>query len=88
MGLRALYQSGPDEEELFRLTNPDSHPSTEEKAITQEETGRLSASTYADLQAEFDERESRRSVQDLIETIETLSPQQIAELLNYLQHGR
>ena len=61
MGLKSLYGSGPDEEAIFRLTNPDSHPNTEDKAITEEEVRRLSAAEYADLQEQFDEQESSSS---------------------------
>ena len=88
MGLRSLYESGLDEEAIFRLTNPDFHPNTEDKAIAEEEVHRLSAAEYADLQEQFDEQESSSSVLELIETVRTLSPEKIAELLNFLQHGQ
>ena len=88
MGLKSIYRSGPDEEEIFRLTNPEVHPITEDSAIAQEDIDRLAASAYDDEQEYFDEQESKPSVGGLIERIDTLSPEQVAELLNYLQHGR
>ncbi len=87
MGLRSFYGSGPDEEEIFRLTNPDCHPNTEDTAIAEEEVHRLSAAEYDDLQEQFDEQESSSSVVlELIEIVHTLSPEKIAELLNFLHH--
>ena len=89
MGLKSIYGSGHDEEEIFRLTNPEVHPSTEDIAIAQEDIDRLAASAYDDEQEYFDEQESKPSVvEELIERIDILSPEQVAELLNYLQHGR
>ena len=88
MGLKSIYGSGPDEEEIFRLTNPEAHPSTEDSAIAQEDIDRLAASAYDDEQEHFDEQESKPSVEELIERIDTLSPEQVAELSHYLQHGR
>ena len=88
MGLKSIYGSGPDEEEIFRLTNPDSHPNTEDKSIAEEEARILSTAEYDDSQEQFDEQESRSSVLELIETVRTLSPEKIAELLNFLQHGQ
>ena len=88
MGLKSIYGSGHDEEEIFRLANPEVHPITEDSAIAQEDIDRLAASAYDDEQEHFDEQESKPSVGKLIETIDTLSPEQVAELLNYLQHGR
>lgn len=61
---------------------------TEDSAIAQEDIDRLAASASDDEQERFDEQENKPSVEELIERIDTLSPEQVAELLNYLQHGR
>ena len=55
MGLRSLYESGPDEEEIFRLIDPNSHPNLEDKAIPEEEVHKLSAPSYDELQEQLDE---------------------------------
>lgn len=80
MRLKSLYLSGPDEEEIFRLTNPASHPNTEDKTMAQEDAQRLSTAEYDDLQETLDEQ-----IGKLKERISTLSPERIIELLNFLQ---
>ena len=92
MGLKSIYGSGPDEEEIFeeifRLTNPKAHPSTGDSVIAQEDVDRLATSAYDAEQDQFDEQDSKSSVEELIARIDTFSREQVAELLNHLQHGR
>ena len=75
MRLRSMYESGPDEEEIFMLTHPASHPNTEDKTIAEVDVQSLSALAYDDLQEQRDEQ-----IDKLIERLYTLPPQRIAEL--------
>ena len=88
MGLTSIYGSGSEEEEIeiFKLVDPNAHPSAEDSEIAREDCDKLATSAYDDEQEQFDEQESKSSVEELIERIDTLSPEQVAELLNHLQH--
>ena len=63
-------------------------PTLKIRRLPKKKSHRLSAAEYADLQEQFDEQESSSSVLELIETVHTLPPEKIAELLNFLQHGQ
>ena len=55
MSMPSLYSSGEDEEEIFRLTDPDEHPDSSDEDAARLEEASLSSSSYADDQDELDE---------------------------------
>ena len=87
MSLRSLYESGPDEEWIFRLTNPETHPNTKDDIATAQEVERLSAPDYDDAQDKFDEQESQSDIQAITDGLQTLSPHDITRVLRFVQQA-
>ena len=88
MGLRSLYESGSDEEWIFRLTNPETHPNTENDIAAAQEVEWLSTSDYDDVQDEFDEQESQSDIQAITDGLQTLSSHDITQVLRFVQQVR
>ena len=86
MSIPSFYGSGPDEEELFRLTDPSTHPEASDEATAMQEVEWLSSSDYADNQEEFDERES--GPENLTETLPPLSPDELESVLKFIDRLR
>ena len=82
MSIRSLYLSGDDEEELFRLTDPNEHPDDRDESMARDEEESLASSAYDDLQEEFDETaESTRLADDS----QKLSDDQLADIVRLIE---
>ena len=55
MTIPSRYFSGDDEEELFRLTDPDEHPDSDDEQLARQEEESISGGGYDDAQGEYDE---------------------------------
>ena len=55
MSIPSLYFSGDDEEELFRLTDPNEHPDAADENVARKEEESLASSHYDEVQNDSDE---------------------------------
>ena len=55
MSIPSLYLGGDDEEELFRLIDPDEHPDAADENVARKEEESLASSHYDDVQDGSDE---------------------------------
>ncbi len=55
MSIPSMYLSGDDEEELFRLSDPNGHPDSIDESVARKEQESLAGSLYDEEQDEFDE---------------------------------
>ena len=81
MSLRSEYLSGDDEEELFRLTDPDEHPDVSDESIAKLEEESLASSHYDNDQEDFDQLSHPSPVQ---EAVQQLSQDEISLVLQFI----
>ena len=86
MSIPSFYGTGPDEEEIFRLTDPSSHPETFDESAAIQEAERLASPDYDDSQDEFDECQS--GLEDVIQTLPRLSPAELEDVLQLIARLR
>ena len=76
--IRSIYGSGDDEDEIFRLIDPDRHPDAPDDHEAQQEQERLASGDYDDVQDRLDESEGLPS--NLTARLQELSADQLAEV--------
>ena len=79
----SIYGSGDDEEEIFRLIDPDQHPDTPDDHQAQQEQERLASADYDEVQDRLDESVSLPS--DLVSSLQELSDDQLAEVARLIE---
>ena len=85
MGLWSGYSSGPDEEELFRLIDPDRHPRTQDETVGMQEEQFLGTGSYDDHQEAFDEdADDGRKLAEVWSSLSADGKAQVAKLLDSL----
>ncbi len=85
MTIPSRYTSGDDEEELFRLTDPDEHPDSDDELLARQEEESISSGGYDDTQGEHDE-----SVERLIlgAALEDLSDDDLEDVFRLIEEIR
>ena len=82
MSIPSIYGTGDDEEEIFRLTDPDKHPDSDDECLARQEEEAISGSRYDDAQAEHDESTEMNLLQD---TLQGLSDEELAEAARIIE---
>ena len=82
MSIPSIYGTGDDEEEIFRLTDPDKHPDSDDEYLARQEEESISGSGYDDAQAEHDESTEENPLQD---TLQRLSDEELAEAARIIE---
>ncbi len=85
MSLPSLYTSGDDEEELFRLTDPDDHPNAADESAARKEEESLAGSSYDDAQEEFDEMGEPSSLAITGNSLQELTNDELAEVIELIE---
>ena len=85
MGLWSGYGTGPDEEEIFRLIDPDRHPRTQDETVGMQEEELLGAGSYDDHQEAFDEdADNGRKLAEVWSSLSADAKAQVARLVDSL----
>ncbi len=82
MSIPSIYGTGDDEEEIFRLTDPDEHPDSDDESLARREEESISGSGYDDAQADHDERSEHDSWQV---TLHGLSDEELADAARLIE---
>ena len=82
MSLRSLYLSGDDEEELFRLTDPNEHPDDLDESVARQEEESLASGNYDDLQDQLDELADETSITG---ALQGLSEEELGEVARLIE---
>ena len=85
MSIPSLYHSGDDEEELFRLTDPNEHPDNLDESVARQEEESLASGNYDDLQDELDELADETS---LAVALQGLSEEELGEVARLIESIR
>lgn len=85
MSLRSLYRSGDDEEELFRLTDPNEHPDDFDESVARQEEESLASGNYDGLQDELDELADETSI---AAALQGLSEEELGEVARLIERIR
>ena len=88
MSIPSLYLSGDDEEELFRLTDPDKHPDDLDESVARKEEESLSSGSYDEIQYEFDELVSDTSIAAALRELSENELAEVARLIENIRHRR
>ena len=88
MSIPSLYLSGDDEEELFRLTDPDEHPDDLDESVARKEEESLSSGSYDDIQYEFDEFVGDTSIAAALRELSGNELAEVARLIENIRHRR
>ena len=88
MSIPSLYLSGDDEEELFRLTDPDEHPDDLDESVARKEEESLSSGSYDEIQYEFDELVSDTSIAAALRELSENELAEVARLIENIRHRR
>ena len=86
MSLASWYGWDPeDEEELFRLTSPDTHPSEDDAQASEQEERQVSSGTYRESQDAFDEcATAELTPLDVLTAWRTFNPDQRRALQQFI----
>ena len=85
MSIHSIYGSGDDEEEIFRLTDPDEHPDSDDEQLARQEEESISSSGYDDAQGEHDESAERII---LGATLQDFSDEDLADVFRLIEEIR
>ena len=81
MSIPSLYYSGDDEEELFRLTDPNEHPDNLDESVARKEEESLSSGNYDDIQDELDELADETSIAAALQELSEEELEGVARLI-------
>jgi hypothetical protein len=82
MSILSLYLSGADEEELFRLTDPNEHPDNLDESAARQEEESLASGNYDVLQDELDELTHETSIAT---DLQGLSEEELGEVARLIE---
>lgn len=85
MSIPSLYHSGDDEEELFRLTDPNEHPDNLDESVARKEEESLASGNYDDIQDELDELAEDTPI---AAALQELSEDELAEVARLIENIR
>lgn len=88
MSLRSLYLSGDDEEELFRLTDPNEHPDDLDESVARQEEESLASGNYDDIQEDFDELAEDTPIAIALQELSEDELSEVARLIESIRHRR
>ena len=86
MSIPSLYHSGDDEEELFRLTDPDEHPDNLDESVARQEEESLASGNYDDLQDELDELADETSIAAALQGLSEEELEEVARLIEDIRN--
>ena len=86
MSIPSLYHSGHDEEELFRLTDPDEHPDNLDESVARQEEESLASGNYDDLQDELDELADETSIAAALQGLSEEELEEVARLIEDIRN--
>ena len=88
MSIPSLYLSGGDEEELFRLTDPNEHPGSSDETVARQEEESLASSHYDEAQDEFDELVEPTHLEVALQELSGDELAEVARLIEDIQNRR
>jgi hypothetical protein len=88
MSIPSLYRSGDDEEELFRLTDPNEHPGSSDESVARQEEESLASSHYDEAQAEFDEQVEPAHLEVVLQEFSDEELSEVVRLIEDIQNRR
>ena len=86
MSIPSLYHSGDDEEELFRLTDPNEHPDDLDESVARQEEESLASGNYDDLQDELDELADETSIAAALQGLSEEELEEVARLIEDIRN--
>lgn len=86
MSIPSLYHSGDDEEELFRLTDPNEHPDDLDESVARQEEESLASGIYDDLQDELDELADETSIAAALQGLSEEELEEVARLIEDIRN--
>ena len=88
MSIPSIYGTGDDEEEIFRLTDPDEHPDSDDESLARQEEESISGSGYDDAQADHDERSEQNSLHSTLQELSDEGLTEAARIIEDIQNHR
>ena len=88
MSIPSLYHSGDDEEELFRLTDPNEHPDDLDESVARKEEESLASGNYDDIQEDFDELAEDTPIAAALQELSEDELSEVARLIESIRHRR
>ena len=88
MSIPSRYLSGDDEEDLFRLTNPDEHPDAADENVARKEEESLASSHYDDVQDDSDELAQPTQLGAALQEFSAAQLAEVVRLIEDIQNRR
>lgn len=88
MSIPSLYLSGDDEEELFRLTDPNEHPDSRDESVARLEEESLASTNYDDDQGEIDEYAEPTQLEVAMQELTDEEISEVARIIEEIQNRR
>ena len=88
MSIPSLYGSGEDEEELFRITDPNAHPDSSDDGVARKEEQSLADNSYDDAQDDFDELSEPTQLEVALQELSEEELTEVARLIEDIRNRR
>ena len=88
MSIPSLYLGGDDEEELFRLIDPDEHPDAADENVARKEEESLASSHYDDVQDGSDELAEPTHLEADLQDLSDDELSEVVQLIKEIQNRR